>query len=95
MTESYYHEQLDSMPVIIDEPGTYVTKSGVHVEVLTVNSGSGPFNVRGYGYVYGDTREPLARMRWHVCGAHSGAGPDPLDIIRKDDTYATSLRDNT
>jgi len=74
---------LSDLPIIIDSPGCYETRSGKKVLIYNID-GLGTFAARGA--VFREFRgkvKPRGHHLWHVSGRANGVGPHSRDIISK------------
>jgi hypothetical protein len=77
---------LKDLPVIVTEPGLYLTRNGSFVDVTgpcrdTVST----FKVEGYLLTKGKNGKVKRTWNiWHESGRYTAVGEHPLDIISKD-----------
>lgn len=74
---------LDTLPVIIDGPGEYLTRDGGRVTIHDVD-GRGTFSARGSKWkMFRGKLRPRIYGIWHISGRYKPLREDANDIISK------------
>lgn len=98
--EGFYQDEfttlLNRLPVVIDEPGDYVTRSGRKVSIHAIDRRQVGANSQflrhectafeAKGQVWAEIRgklQPCGYDIWHISGFYGAGGQSPLDIVGK------------
>lgn len=74
---------LDDLPVVIDGPGDYFTRSGRRAIVREVKPGA-TFTAKGAFYtMFRGNVVARGHVGWHVSGRYNAVAPHPNDLVRK------------
>ena len=78
------HQNLDTLPTVIDGPGEYLCRDGRRALIHSTNGSTGTFSCRGARYrMFRGQERAKGLFIWHPSGRYYAVEESPYDIVAK------------